>query len=204
MSSQQYQWFVPADGIDRHVITADIQRYLGPDALVRPGESDGVHGYWITAYRTLTTQMLQDLRMDSQRWQVEREHEGGVTAYQDSTVHASRQYYGSSSSSHYTTTPVTAYGSVPSASYGSAHRSSYSSFPAASTLPNNQSAHYTTGSSHRYGYSTPSLSTAPHFYIASDGRREQTSVPFLSLTIFNNNNIRQCTCTTATASTIIQ
>ena len=32
-------WFVPGDGIDRHVISADIQRYLGNDATVRPGDN---------------------------------------------------------------------------------------------------------------------------------------------------------------------
>lgn len=31
------EYFVPHDGIDREVITADICRYLGNDALVRPG-----------------------------------------------------------------------------------------------------------------------------------------------------------------------
>ena len=31
------EYFVPEDGIDREVITADICRYLGSDALVRPG-----------------------------------------------------------------------------------------------------------------------------------------------------------------------
>jgi hypothetical protein len=35
------QWFVPGEGIAREVITADIQRYLGPDALVRPGTGTG-------------------------------------------------------------------------------------------------------------------------------------------------------------------
>lgn len=35
------QWFVPGDGIDRHVISADIQRYLGNDATVRPGVGTG-------------------------------------------------------------------------------------------------------------------------------------------------------------------
>lgn len=35
------QWFVPGDGIDRHVISADIQRYLGNDATVRPGLGTG-------------------------------------------------------------------------------------------------------------------------------------------------------------------
>jgi hypothetical protein len=39
--SRANQWFVPGDGIAREVITADIQRYLGPDALVRPGPGTG-------------------------------------------------------------------------------------------------------------------------------------------------------------------
>lgn len=75
--SRANQWFVPGDGIAREVITADIQRYLGPDALIRPGlgtgeyqvrlpvpkspicgvltTTQGQSGYWITAYRTLTS-----------------------------------------------------------------------------------------------------------------------------------------------------
>lgn len=36
-STRQNEYFVPRDGIDREVITADICRYLGNDALVRPG-----------------------------------------------------------------------------------------------------------------------------------------------------------------------
>ncbi|THY76049.1 hypothetical protein D6C94_03556 [Aureobasidium pullulans] len=52
-------WFVPKDGINRQVISANIQRYLGNDATVRPGQDrvDGseVQGYWIKAYRSLTT-----------------------------------------------------------------------------------------------------------------------------------------------------
>jgi hypothetical protein len=36
------QWFVPGEGIERQVISADIQRYLGNDATVRPGAGTGV------------------------------------------------------------------------------------------------------------------------------------------------------------------
>lgn len=36
-SARTNEYFVPGDGIDREVITADICRYLGNDALVRPG-----------------------------------------------------------------------------------------------------------------------------------------------------------------------
>ena len=41
MAARHNQWFVPGEGIAREVITADIQRYLGPDALVRPGSGTG-------------------------------------------------------------------------------------------------------------------------------------------------------------------
>ncbi|KAF2469425.1 uncharacterized protein BDR25DRAFT_49311 [Lindgomyces ingoldianus] len=96
MSGRSNQWFVPGDGIAREVITADIQRYLGPNALVRPGIGTGEHegrpGYLITAYRTLTTQMIADLKLDSQRWQ----QEAGRVAYQDSRTHAARQHWGPS------------------------------------------------------------------------------------------------------------
>jgi hypothetical protein len=37
-STRTNEYFVPRDGIDREVITADITRYLGNDALVRPGQ----------------------------------------------------------------------------------------------------------------------------------------------------------------------
>ncbi len=69
--TQRHQWFLPDDGIVREVITADIQKYLGPDALVRPGigtgEYEGKTGYWITANHSLTANMIADLQLDSQR-----------------------------------------------------------------------------------------------------------------------------------------
>jgi hypothetical protein len=60
-AARQNEYFVPRDGIDREVISADICRYLGNDALVRPGQYEDpetrqiVQGYYITAYRNLTT-----------------------------------------------------------------------------------------------------------------------------------------------------
>ncbi|KAK1758369.1 hypothetical protein QBC47DRAFT_138860 [Echria macrotheca] len=75
--ARQNEYFVPRDGIDREVITSDICRYLGNDALVRPGtyeSQDGrvTQGYFITAYRNLTSAMIQDLKADSARWEQER------------------------------------------------------------------------------------------------------------------------------------
>ncbi|KAK3905522.1 hypothetical protein C8A05DRAFT_41528 [Staphylotrichum tortipilum] len=75
--ARQNEYFVPRDGIDREVISSDICRYLGRDALVRPGtyeSQDGrpIQGYYITAYRNLTSAMIQDLKADSARWEQER------------------------------------------------------------------------------------------------------------------------------------
>jgi hypothetical protein len=43
------EYFLPRDGIDREVIQADICRYLGNDALVRPGT------YEVTSHITPST-----------------------------------------------------------------------------------------------------------------------------------------------------
>lgn len=99
------EYFVPKDGIDREVITADICRYLGNDALVRPGKYENPttrtvqEGYFITAYRNLTTAMIADLKADSARWEAERRAtasrgQPANVGYRDSTTHQSRQYYG--------------------------------------------------------------------------------------------------------------
>ncbi|CAL3971073.1 hypothetical protein PZA11_007433 [Diplocarpon coronariae] len=122
-SARTNEYFVPKDGIDREVITADICRYLGNDALVRPGNYENPAtrqpqaGYFITAYRNLTSAMIADLKADSDRWEAERratasrgQPSNGISArdsedlarksnapivgYRDSTTHQSRQYYG--------------------------------------------------------------------------------------------------------------
>ncbi|KAH6688901.1 hypothetical protein F5X68DRAFT_189672 [Plectosphaerella plurivora] len=123
------EYFVPRDGIDREVITADICRYLGNDALVRPGHYENPQtgqvsqGYYITAYRNLTTAMIDDLKADSARWEAERRQQaarnapagtsrpsGGVKGqpsrrsnspvlgYRDSATHNARQHFGPSDS----------------------------------------------------------------------------------------------------------
>jgi hypothetical protein len=51
-SAPNYRWFVEGRGIRRDVIQADIQRYLGPDALVKPGEQN-VRAPTISNTRTL-------------------------------------------------------------------------------------------------------------------------------------------------------
>ncbi|KAF4512687.1 hypothetical protein G6O67_000036 [Ophiocordyceps sinensis] len=103
-ATRQNEYFVPRDGIDREVISADICRYLGNDALVRPGHYENpqsgqvVQGYYITAYRNLTTAMIEDLKADSARWESERRAQttrntSGVQ-YRYSETHQSRQHHG--------------------------------------------------------------------------------------------------------------
>jgi len=103
-TSRQNEYFVPRDGIDREVISADICRYLGNDALVRPGHYEDpqtgqvVQGYYITGYRNLTTAMIQDLKADSARWDNERRAQTSRTnagvQYRMSETHQSRQHHG--------------------------------------------------------------------------------------------------------------
>lgn len=70
---RQNEYFIPGEGISREVIQADICRYLGNDALVRPGNHNvrptfvnaipsdptdhqqGRPGFFIRAYRNLTS-----------------------------------------------------------------------------------------------------------------------------------------------------
>ncbi|KAK3337482.1 hypothetical protein B0T19DRAFT_438144 [Cercophora scortea] len=94
--ARQNEYFVPRDGIDREVITSDICRYLGNDALVRPGTyeaPDGrvTQGYFITAYRNLTSAMIQDLKADSARWEAERRAASGRPGGAGGTIHYSSQ-----------------------------------------------------------------------------------------------------------------
>ncbi|GAT19763.1 transcription factor RfeG [Aspergillus luchuensis] len=53
---RQNEYFIPGDGISREVIQADICRYLGNDALVRPGNHN---------------EMIADLKKDSARWEAD-------------------------------------------------------------------------------------------------------------------------------------
>ncbi|KFY09667.1 hypothetical protein V492_05396 [Pseudogymnoascus sp. VKM F-4246] len=99
MSQRLATYFVPATGIDREVITTDICRYLGNDALVKPGthknaKGEAISGYFITAYRALTTDQLTDIKADSARWGAERAKNqtnrgsqgGGISPLRDSDV----------------------------------------------------------------------------------------------------------------------
>lgn len=100
------EYFVPKDGIDREVITADICRYLGNDALVRPGTYENPvtkltqQGYYVTAYRNLTSAMIADLKADSQRWEQERRAANSRAGYTQSQTHESRQQWGPSGESN--------------------------------------------------------------------------------------------------------
>ncbi|KIW00747.1 uncharacterized protein PV09_07730 [Verruconis gallopava] len=104
-SGPNYKWWIPAAGIRRDVIQADIQRYLGDDALVRPGEgreeNEGQPGYWIAASRPPTEDMIRDLKADSANY----ERSGDTGRYEDSMVHRSRQYWGPTNSSPYSEPP---------------------------------------------------------------------------------------------------
>ncbi|CRG87701.1 hypothetical protein PISL3812_04721 [Talaromyces islandicus] len=92
------EYFISGDGISREVIQADICRYLGNDALVKPGSHQGRQGYLIRAYRNLTSEMIADLKADSARWEQEvaRRADMGYSraSYASSSIHETRQQQG--------------------------------------------------------------------------------------------------------------
>lgn len=130
-SARTNEYFVPKDGIDREVITSDICRYLGNDALVRPGNYENPQtrqvqaGYFITAYRNLTTAMIADLKADSERWEAERRQtvsrgQPANVGYRDSATHQTRQYYGPTEAGQPSGYPASSMGTASGSLYDSA------------------------------------------------------------------------------------
>lgn len=81
---RQNEYFIPGNGIDGEVLTAELPLYLGNDATQRPGTCEDretghlVQGYFITAYRALTTAMLEDIKADSAQYQRGTSHAGNA------------------------------------------------------------------------------------------------------------------------------
>ncbi|PWI70993.1 hypothetical protein PCL_12361 [Purpureocillium lilacinum] len=108
-TTRQNEYFVPRDGIDREVISADICRYLGNDALVRPGHYEELdysepyplrHLLLLAANLPLAEHllsltslqaMIEDLKADSARWdnerraQTSRNTSGGIHTSRDAS-----------------------------------------------------------------------------------------------------------------------
>lgn len=174
-SNRQNEYFVPRDGIDREVISADICRYLGNDALVRPGMYENpqngqvTHGYYITAYRNLTTAMIEDLKADSARWENERRaqnsrHSSGVS-YHQSETHQSRQHFGPTENTH----QPDPYGARPERPYGSGSATGYPSATAGyQPGPSQAQAHGYSGASYS-GYQQSGQVPTPDNRYASPG-----------------------------------
>ncbi|KAL4896050.1 hypothetical protein BDV59DRAFT_126878 [Aspergillus ambiguus] len=163
---RQNEYFIPGDGISREVIQADICRYLGNDALVRPGNHNGRQGFFIRAYRNLTTEMIADLKADSARWEqdvLHRANQGYPRAsYASSSIHEGRQQGGPSPPQIYSAPPSQTYGidpyaqpypqtqsppyPNPSSSYPPPNPSNHSPFAGQNPYPASQQIPYTTTS----------------------------------------------------------
>ncbi|KXH44559.1 transcription factor RfeG [Colletotrichum nymphaeae SA-01] len=179
-SGRSNEYFVPRDGIDREVITADICRYLGNDALVRPGHYENPQtgqvsqGYYITAYRNLTTAMIDDLKADSARWEAERRQQaarnssGGTFASRDATALLSRRSNSPTAGYRQSETHSARqhYGPTDSTGYPDVGRDSYES-----TLryPGSQAPGYSGNSAQGYSGSTPSYQQQPSSSYSSGG-----------------------------------
>ncbi|KAI9045343.1 putative transcription factor RfeG [Aspergillus affinis] len=148
---RQNEYFIPGDGISREVIQADICRYLGNDAL-------GRQGYFIRAYRNLTSEMIADLKADSSRWEadvIRRADQGYPRGsyiqdysmsqapnmvpanYATSSVHEGRQQQGGPS-------PPPAYSAPPAQPYVDPYQAGFAQtqsppYPTPSSYPSNHS-----------------------------------------------------------------
>ncbi|KXH53204.1 transcription factor RfeG [Colletotrichum salicis] len=179
-SGRSNEYFVPRDGIDREVITADICRYLGNDALVRPGHYENPQtgqvsqGYYITAYRNLTTAMIDDLKADSARWEAERRQQaarnssGGTFASRDATALLSRRSNSPTAGYRQSETHSARqhYGPTDSTGYPDVGRDSYESTP---RYPGSQAPGYSGNSAQGYSGSTPSYQQQPPSSYSSGG-----------------------------------
>lgn len=87
--SQARQNDIPGEGINRDVNTRDIRLYLGNDTTVKAGayEDKRAHrvrdGYYSTADRNLTPSMLQGLKDESNRLEVERRGHNSWNSYEE-------------------------------------------------------------------------------------------------------------------------
>ncbi|KAK2807616.1 hypothetical protein FQN51_000053 [Onygenales sp. PD_10] len=168
-AERQNDYFIDGTGISREVIQADICRYLGPGALVKPGVVQGRPGYYLRAYRNLTPEMIADLKADSARWEAERTQADRdprasnlpATYYSSSTTHSNRQQTGPSGGG---------YGPGPSAPYDNYPPTNpYAPGPNA---PGANPQAYTTGYSPATTYSN-----VPTTYASAPGDYQSSQVP---------------------------
>ncbi|TKW56748.1 hypothetical protein CTA1_12375 [Colletotrichum tanaceti] len=180
-SVRSNEYFVPRDGIDREVITADICRYLGNDALVRPGHYENpqtgqvVQGYYITAYRNLTTAMIDDLKADSARWEAERRQQaarnnpqGGTFVSRDSAAPLSRRSNSPTAGYRQSETHSARqhFGPTDSTGYPDVGRDSYDSAP---RYPGSQAPGYSGNSTQGYSGSAAVYAQQPSSFPSSGG-----------------------------------
>ncbi|KAF9891189.1 hypothetical protein FE257_004753 [Aspergillus nanangensis] len=150
---RQNEYFIPGDGISREVIQADICRYLGNDAL-------GRQGFFIRAYRNLTSEMIADLKADSARWEadvVRRADQGyprgsythdysmshapnmASATYASSSIHEGRQQQGPSPPPAYSAAPPTQSFVDPYGQPSYQQQTQSPPYPATSSYPSNHS-----------------------------------------------------------------
>ncbi|RPB09557.1 hypothetical protein P167DRAFT_577166 [Morchella conica CCBAS932] len=72
-SSDNYPFFLAGDGIAREVIQTDIPRYLGNNAVCKPGNRQGQSGFLYKGYRPLTDAQIQSLKEDSVKYTKEKQ-----------------------------------------------------------------------------------------------------------------------------------
>ncbi|KAL8901724.1 MAG: hypothetical protein Q9192_000411 [Flavoplaca navasiana] len=82
------EFFVDGEGIHREVMQRELCKFLGPDALSRPGNYNGQKGYIVTAVRPFTSKMIESLQSLSKDYERER-REMNSRGYKGSPMRAS-------------------------------------------------------------------------------------------------------------------
>ncbi|KAL8804254.1 MAG: hypothetical protein Q9200_005903 [Gallowayella weberi] len=82
------EFFVDGEGIHREVMQRELCKFLGPDALSRPGSYNGQKGFIVTAVRPFTSKMIETLQSLSQDYEREK-REMNSRGYKGSPMRAS-------------------------------------------------------------------------------------------------------------------
>lgn len=99
--SQLKTFSVPANGISEAIIDADVKFHLGREAsLVQTVNRNGQGVYIIKATSAPTTNMLADMKVDSQKWRQDKTRNPRL-AYTQSSAYGDRRRGGPSSTEKY-------------------------------------------------------------------------------------------------------
>lgn len=76
IDQQRRQWFQSGSGISREVFMIEVAHHFGPGTTVRTGSNEGVEGYRVTAKRGPNIELVQSLKLQTEKWKEEIKNKG--------------------------------------------------------------------------------------------------------------------------------